>query len=948
VHTFSITLKTAGSDSITATDVSASSVTGSATVTVSAAAASQLIVSGLPTSIAAGTAGTLTVKAQDAYGNVAKSYAGTVHFTSSDSQASLPADYLFVGADNGVHSFSVTMKTAGTQSITATDKTTTSIMGTESGISVAAAAASRFALSGFPTSTTAGTTGTVTVTAQDAFGNVAKSYAGTAHFTSTDSQSVLPPDYTFVSGDNGVHSFSVTLKTSGTESISATDKTTMAITGTQAGISVAAAAASTLLVSGFPTSATAGIAGTVTVTAQDVFGNVAKSYTGTVHFASSDSQAALPLDYSFVSGDNGTHSFSVTFKTSGTQSIIATDTTSATITGMQAGITVNVGASQLVLSGFPTAATAGTAGTVTVTAQDAFGNVAKNYTGTVHFASGDPQAVLPANYTFVSGDSGAHSFSITLKTSGAQTFTATDTATSAVSGSANVTVSAAAASTLLVSGYPTPTTAGTAHNFTVTAKDAFGNTATGFLAPVSFTSSDSQAMLPAPYTYTSADAGVHTFSAMFQTVGTESLTATDPPVSGSGPSGTEANIVVDAAAPLVTSESPTANASGVATGAAVTATFNESVQQATISFVLTDASKNMVPATLTYNDTTHTATLTPGGPLLNSTTYTATVSGATDQAGNSMTAPVSWSFTTVAAINHWVQSTAADFNTGNQNGTALADPANGGLQLAPSFFDDFQGTTPSSSWTSRAWVTGGTVSVSGGILSLAGAEVASTQTLTGTPVEGRVNFAAAANQQFGLATGLGSTSGNSWALFSTKGTKNTLYARVNVAGVTHDLKLGALPSGFHVYRVTPVAGSVYFYIDGVLKTVVTATLPGGTGLHIVASATNRSLALQVDWVRVVSYPASGTFTSTIFDATRAANWSTVTWNASVPAGTALTVQVRYGNTATPDSTWSAWTSVSNGGNVSASSARYVQYRVILTTSDPTLTPVLNSIDFTWS
>jgi hypothetical protein len=604
-------------------------------------------------------------------------------------------------------------------------------------------------------------------------------------------------------------------------------------------------------------------------------------------------------------------------------------------------------ASTLALAPSVPSTTAGLTFTVTVTAKDSSGNTVTGYAGTVHFTSSDPQAVLPADYTFVSGDNGAHSFSITLKTSGAQTFTATDSATSAVSGRASVTVSAAAASTLLVSGYPTPTTAGTAHSFTVTAKDAFGNTATGFLAPVSFTSSDSQAMLPAPYTYTSADAGVHTFSAMFQTVGTQSLTATDPPVSGSGPSGTEANIVVDLAAPLVTSATPAANASGVATGTAVTATFNESVQQATISFVLTDPSKNVVPATLTYNDTTHTATLTPGGPLLNSTTYTATVSGATDQAGNSMTAPVSWTFTTVAAINHWVQSTAADFGAGSQNGTALADPANGGLQLAPSLFDDFQGTTLSSSWTSKAWVTGGTATLSGGILALAGAEVVSTQTFSGTPVEGRVDFAAAANQQFGLATGIASTSGNSWALFSTKGTKNTLYARVNVAGVTNDVKLGALPSGFHVYRITPVAGSVYFYIDGVLKTVVTATLPSGAGLHLVASAT-RFQAMQVDWVRAVSYATSGTFTSTIFDATRAANWSTVTWSASVPAGTTLTVQVRYGNTATPDSTWSAWTSVSNGGSVSAGSARYVQYRVILTTSNPTLTPVLNSINFTWS
>src|SRR5207244_5649962 len=166
----------------------------------------------------------------------AKSYTGTVHFTSTDSQAGLPADYTFVGGDNGVHSFSVTLKTAGAQSITAADKTTATITGTESGITVAAAAASRLAVSGFPTSATAGVAGSITATAQDAYGNVAKSYTGTVHFTSTDSQAGFPADYTFVGGDNGVHSFSVTLKTAGAQWITATDQTNATITGTQSGI----------------------------------------------------------------------------------------------------------------------------------------------------------------------------------------------------------------------------------------------------------------------------------------------------------------------------------------------------------------------------------------------------------------------------------------------------------------------------------------------------------------------------------------------------------------------------------------------------------------------------------------------------------------------------------------------------------------------------------------
>src|SRR5205823_1138114 len=167
-----------------------------------------------------------------------------------------------------------------------------------------------------------------------------KSYTGTIHFTSTDSQAALPADYTFVSADNGAHSFSVTLKTTGTQSLTATDKTTALITGSQAVLSVTAAAASTLLVSGLPASTTAGAAETDILTSPTRRSSDLKSYTGTIHFTSTDSQAALPADYTFVSADNGAHSFSVTLNTIGTQSVTATDQTKPAITGTESGIVV--------------------------------------------------------------------------------------------------------------------------------------------------------------------------------------------------------------------------------------------------------------------------------------------------------------------------------------------------------------------------------------------------------------------------------------------------------------------------------------------------------------------------------------------------------------------------------------------------------------------------------
>src|SRR5207248_719913 len=151
----------------------------------------------------------------------------------------------------------------------------------------------------------------------------------------------------------------------------ATDTASSTITGAQTGITVDAAAASTLVLSGFPSPVTAGMAGNLTVTAKDPFGNTTTAYTGTVHFSSSDGQAVLPADYTFTSADAGAHTFSVTLKTAGSQSLTATATASSSLTASQTGITVNpAAASVLLVSGFPSPATAGVAGNATLTARD--------------------------------------------------------------------------------------------------------------------------------------------------------------------------------------------------------------------------------------------------------------------------------------------------------------------------------------------------------------------------------------------------------------------------------------------------------------------------------------------------------------------------------------------------------------------------------------------------
>ena len=75
----------------------------------------------------------------------------------------------------------------------------------------------------------AGTTGSVTVTAEDQYTNVVGSgpnlYVGTVDLSRTDTKAAgLPTSYTFTAGDAGSHTFdNVILETAGTQTITAKD-----------------------------------------------------------------------------------------------------------------------------------------------------------------------------------------------------------------------------------------------------------------------------------------------------------------------------------------------------------------------------------------------------------------------------------------------------------------------------------------------------------------------------------------------------------------------------------------------------------------------------------------------------------------------------------------------------------------------------------------------------
>jgi methionine-rich copper-binding protein CopC len=143
----------------------------------------------------------------------------------------------------------------------------------------------------------------------------------------------------------------------------------------------------------------------------------------------------------------------------------------------------------------------------------------------------------------------------------------------------------------------------------------------------------------------------------------------------------------------------------------------------------------------------------------------------------------------------------------------------------------------------------------------------------------------------------------------------TYYARVQSTDPDGNTKLWPAASNPPTTVVTAAAG-VADHTAASFKT-------GTAGSGVVVSDDG------LGGVTLAAGVTQGQFTSKVLDSQQMVAWDRVTSYADQPSGSGLQVSVRTGSTPTPDGTWTAWTSVAQGGRVDASS-RYVQYRVDLT------------------
>ncbi|HYV49711.1 MAG TPA: S8 family serine peptidase, partial [Myxococcaceae bacterium] len=131
-----------------------------------------------------------------------------------------------------------------------------------------------------------------------------------------------------------------------------------------------------------PATAQAGIAVTADITARDSVEQVATGYTGTANLTSSDAQATFPATASFTAG---AATASVTFGTVGVQSVTATDSVTAGISGT-GGTTVSPGPpAKLSYTVQPSDAVAGVAiaPAIKVRISDIYGNLVPTATNSV-------------------------------------------------------------------------------------------------------------------------------------------------------------------------------------------------------------------------------------------------------------------------------------------------------------------------------------------------------------------------------------------------------------------------------------------------------------------------------------------------------------------------------------------------------------------------------------
>jgi hypothetical protein len=414
--TVTVTLFAAETTALTASDGTVSGTSNTFTVAPASAAAFTLSNPGAPV---AGSFFTETISAIDPYSNVATGYAGTPALSGADNSpnGTTPNYGTPPSFSSGVATVNVTLFDAETTALTASDGT---VSGTSSSFTVAPAGATAFALSD-PGLQVAGVSFSETIRAVDPYANTVTTYTSSQtlkwsgpHKSPSGVKPSFPAHATF---SGGVATVSLTLYCAQTTPLTVTQGS---LSGTLSALTVGPAAAAAFSI-GKPSAPQAGKPFRATVTAKDAYGNRATSYVGQVSLnwwgPDPAPNGASPLYPASATFSAGVAKPRITLFDAETTALSASD---GTIAGSSAAFSVSAGATSTLSVALPGFATSGAPVNASVTAEDAWSNVATADGSTLSVNSSDLLAAYPSTVTLAGGQA---TFAVTFNTPGQQSIT---------------------------------------------------------------------------------------------------------------------------------------------------------------------------------------------------------------------------------------------------------------------------------------------------------------------------------------------------------------------------------------------------------------------------------------------------------------------------------------------------------------------------------------------
>jgi hypothetical protein len=149
---------------------------------------------------------------------------------------------------------------------------------------------------------------------------------------------------------------------------------------------------------------------------------------------------------------------------------------------------------------------------------------------------------------------------------------------------------------------------------------------------------------------------------------------------------------------------------------------------------------------------------------------------------------------------------------------------------------------------------------------------------------------------------------------------------------------------------TGMHGQLFEIDEATKERVEIARLDHGQ-IHCLCRRRNGSVVLGTGdpgklYVLQDRYASKGTVVSDVLDAKIISKWGALRWKAHTPAGTHVTVAVRSGNVTEPDDTWSDWSaeqSDAENARVATPPARFLQYRLTLSTENPNVSPAVKAV-----